>query len=77
METMKIPLKTQHQTPKHYENERPTAYADRLGQWYAASVSQRHKKSLGQYLTPVEIAMFMARLCQPGEGIDCQREVCQ
>jgi adenine-specific DNA-methyltransferase len=63
METMKIPHQTQHQTPKPNENERPTAYADRLGQWYAASVSQRHKKSLGQYLTHVEIAMFMARLC--------------
>jgi len=60
---MKIPHQTQHQTPKPYENERPTAYADRIGRWYAALVSQRHKKGLGQYLTPVEIATFMARLC--------------
>lgn len=46
-----------------YENELPTIYADRIGRWYAASVSVNHKKRLGQYLTPVEVAKFMAELC--------------
>lgn len=45
--------------------ENPLAYADRVGRWYAASVSDHHKKTIGQYLTPIEIAVFMSRLCVP------------
>ena len=51
--------------PTPYDCERPTAYADRLGQWYATLVSAEHKKRWGQYLTPVPVADFMASLCQP------------
>jgi adenine-specific DNA-methyltransferase len=53
------------QLPTPLENERPTAYADRVGRWYAGLVSVKHQKGLGQYLTPVEVADFMAGLCQP------------
>lgn len=51
--------------PEPYTGERPTDYADRVGQWYAASVSSAHKKNLGQYFTPVEVADFMAELIAP------------
>jgi len=51
------------QTPSLYTNERPTVYADRVGRWYAATVTRGHKQSLGQYLTPVDVATFMSRLC--------------
>lgn len=51
--------------PAPREGERPTSYADRVGRWYAAWVSVERKKGLGQYLTPVEVAGFMARLCKP------------
>lgn len=47
------------------ESETPTDYADRLGHWYLASVVDNRRKSLGQYLTPVAVARFMADLCQP------------
>ncbi len=50
--------------PPHI-GENPSIYADRVGRWYAASVSDNHKKNFGQYLTPTEIAIFMARLCAP------------
>jgi adenine-specific DNA-methyltransferase len=58
----------QRQTPEPHEDERPSAYADRVGRWYAALASEKHKKNLGQYLTPIEIAVFMARLCQAVDG---------
>lgn len=45
--------------------ENPSSYADRMGRFYASSVSNSHKKSFGQYLTPPEIAIFMAKLCIP------------
>ncbi len=48
-----------------FENERPTAYADLLGQWYAPSCKAEHKKRFGQYLTSKPIADFMARLVTP------------
>lgn len=47
-------------TPR--SGEGPTAYADRVGQGYAAQSSAVQKKSLGQYLTPVAVAQFMAEL---------------
>lgn len=50
--------------PDASDNERPTAYADRIGRWYAARVSQEHKKRFGQYLTPVQVADFMVGLCE-------------
>ena len=58
-------IKIQSRTPKPRENERPVAYADRVGRSYASVVSTTHKRSFGQYLTPVEVADFMAKLCRP------------
>jgi adenine-specific DNA-methyltransferase len=54
--------------PESYNDERPAVYADRVGRWYAAQVSNDHKRRLGQYLTPLDIAMFMAGLCQSRSG---------
>jgi len=64
--------------PDPYPEERPTVYADRIGQWYLAQQSLTRRKQLGQYLTPVGIADFMAglfsvrgknvRLLDPGAG---------
>jgi len=48
--------------PEPYTNERPANYADRVGQWYSASISSTYKKQFGQYFTPVEVADFMASL---------------
>jgi len=48
--------------PTALPGERPANYADRLGQWYAASVTPVHKKAYGQYYTPVQVADFMARM---------------
>ena len=42
--------------------ESPTIYAERVGRWYAASVSAEHKKRLGQYMTSADVARFMASL---------------
>jgi adenine-specific DNA-methyltransferase len=49
------------QIPAPNEAESPALYADRIGQLYAARVSNQHKKQFGQYLTPPEVARFMAR----------------
>ena len=37
--------------PTPRENEHPKVYADRIGQWYATLVPEKHEKSFGQYLT--------------------------
>jgi len=58
-------MQMQYNTPPPCKDESPTLYAYRVGQWYASLVSETHKKTFGQYLTPVEIAMFMAQLCNP------------
>ncbi len=60
------------------EQELPSRFADRLGDVYAYSVSQQHKKENGQFFTPVEIASLMAsysgfegnsvRILDPGCG---------
>jgi len=64
--------------PEPDTDERPANYADRVGQWYSASISPTYKKQFGQYFTPVEVADFMAallttrnrptRLIDPGAG---------
>jgi adenine-specific DNA-methyltransferase len=64
--------------PNPLPGERPTAYADRAGRWYAERVSPAHKKEYGQYLTPPPLANFMAshltpdkssvRILDPGAG---------
>jgi adenine-specific DNA-methyltransferase len=48
--------------------ERPAAYADRAGRAYAAGVAATHKKGLGQYLTPLAVADFMARWVDAGSA---------
>ncbi len=61
------------------ENERPTDYTDRIGQFYISTISKEHRDTLGQYLTPSKIADFMSSLIEcklksidildPGAGI--------
>lgn len=51
--------------PTPRENESPTSYADRMGRWYAAWTPNERKKHFGQYLTPIEVAYFMAGLSRP------------
>ena len=43
-------------------DELPSHFADRVGQLYAKTVSTQHKKELGQFFTPIEIAHFMGGL---------------
>ncbi|MGB3007967.1 MAG: N-6 DNA methylase, partial [Chitinophagaceae bacterium] len=47
---------------KPFTNELPSQFADRVGQIYAKTVTTQHKKDNGQFLTPTEIAHFMAGL---------------
>jgi adenine-specific DNA-methyltransferase len=61
------------------ENERPTIYADRIGQLYISKISKEQRDTLGQYFTPAIIADFMSSLIDsdlkcidildPGAGI--------
>jgi adenine-specific DNA-methyltransferase len=44
-------------------DELPSIFSDRLGLVYTSQVSSGHKKKLGQYFTPVEIAKLMAQFC--------------
>ncbi len=46
--------------PPPAPGERPTEYADRIGQYHVASKSEAHRKQHGLYLTPVAAADFMA-----------------
>lgn len=48
--------------------ELPSHYADRLGVNYAKSVNQEHKKTNGQFFTPVEIAGLMGSFAESGES---------
>ena len=52
--------------PAPREGERPAVYADRIGEWYAASKSDRHRKEHGLFLTPVPVAEFMAGRIKAG-----------
>lgn len=45
---------------KPFPNELPSTYADRLGVYYTSTVTLAHKKKLGQYFTPVNVATFLA-----------------
>lgn len=49
---------------KPINNELPSHFADRVGQVYAKTVTNQHKKDNGQFFTPTEIAHFMARLAK-------------
>ena len=46
--------------PTPEAGERPTLYADRVGEWYVRQKSDTHRKAHGLYLTPVAVADFMA-----------------
>lgn len=46
------------------DSELPVDYADRIGLSYSVFVTQNHKKSKGQFLTPPPIARFMGKLAQ-------------
>ena len=45
------------------KDELPSKFADRLGIYYAHSVTTKHKKDNGQFFTPTEIAQLMASYC--------------
>ncbi len=49
---------------KPFNNELPSHFADRVGQVYARTVTNQHKKDNGQFFTPTEIAHFMAGLAK-------------
>ena len=57
-----------HGIPGAVWNERPTVYADRVGDWCLSSASLEHRKRYGQYLTPVVVADFMASFVAPRSG---------
>jgi len=42
--------------------DRPTILADSLGAKYSCNANDEHKKRFGQYLTPIYVADFMAKL---------------
>jgi adenine-specific DNA-methyltransferase len=44
-----------------FPKELPSEYADRLGIFYTASVTEEYKKGLGQFFTPLNISHFMSR----------------
>lgn len=48
---------------KPRKGETPSKYADRLGEYYTSKVTEEHKKNLGQFFTPINIAQFMASFC--------------
>ncbi len=50
--------------PPPAPGERPTEYADRIGEYHVAARSEAHRKQQGLYLTPVAAADFMATRIQ-------------
>ena len=55
------PLDQPFTIPIPLTNERPILYADRVGEWYVTQKSNKHRKLHGLYLTPVQVAEFMAK----------------
>ena len=47
--------------PGSREGERPTVYADRVGEWYVERRSANQRKAYGLFLTPQPVAGFMGR----------------
>ncbi len=62
------PMNSHGQVPAPNVGESPAAYADRVGRWCVAHASEPRRKELGQYLTPVKVAAFMAGLCGPPDS---------
>ncbi|MET3978727.1 adenine-specific DNA-methyltransferase [Mucilaginibacter sp. UYP25] len=58
---------TENITP--WQNEKPSEYADRLGAFYSKKVTSEHKKNLGQYFTPIQIAKFIGELANSNKEI--------
>lgn len=54
----------QSQIPLPRPQERPAAYADRLGAVYSRRVAVEQKRAQGQYFTPLAAASFMAAMCR-------------
>lgn len=65
--------------PLPLKDESPSSYSNRVGRWYSHSISDGHKKALGQYLTPIDVARLMVnflsfpdgdalRILDPGAG---------
>ena len=54
--------------PSPILHERPTEYADRVGEWYVSTKTQAYRKGHGLYLTPVTVADFMAGKLSPSGG---------
>lgn len=52
--------------PEALDGERPTRYADRLGQLVIAQRSLNERKAKGQFFTPVQIADLMGELAADG-----------
>src|SRR4051794_11586126 len=38
--------------PRPFDGERPSSYADRIGEWYVSTKDDQHRKHHGLYLTP-------------------------
>jgi len=53
--------------PQPFPDELPSAYAYRIGQWYVSW--SRLDKALGQFLTPLAVARFMAQLIPTQTGL--------
>jgi adenine-specific DNA-methyltransferase len=53
--------------PQPVPDELPSAYAHRVGQWYVSW--SKLDKALGQFLTPLPVARFMAQLIPPQNGL--------
>jgi adenine-specific DNA-methyltransferase len=56
------------EVPRPGRGERPTGYAERLGEWHAAEAPHDQRKALAQYFTPAPVADFMAGLCRDRTG---------
>ena len=58
------------EVPLPGHGERPVAYADRIGEWYAALKSDQHRKDHGLFLTPIPAADFMGqRIAAEGQTL--------
>ncbi len=55
------------QIPSPLDRETPTAYADRVGQWYSSVQAEDYRKRHGQFFTPIEVAKFMARMVESNQ----------
>ena len=57
-----------NKVPPPRDGERPVEYANRVGTYYVAHKSNRYRKTHGLFLTPVEVADFMANSIESGKS---------